>query len=128
MKQSFEQALAMLEAQGKPSIFRILMKPVAPTIVHMFDTLHVSEVPAALAPLGDAPLGDAPLGDAPLGGTPIVDVTPTPPSTPETPKPIVFITPLRYELHTVVVLKKWWAALSCKQCKTAEKVGFPVKC
>jgi len=117
MKQSFEQALAMLEAQGKPSIFRILMKPVAPTIVHMFDTLHVSEVPAALAPLGDAPLGE----------TPIVDVTPTPPTTPETPKPIVFITPLRYELHTVVVLKKWWAALSCKQCKTAEKVGFPVK-
>ena len=138
MKQSFEQALAMLEAQGKPSIFRILMKPVAPTIIHMYDIPPVAEEPvkvdgaagpepAALEPVTPEPVTPEPVALAPLEDEPpTVDVTPTPPTTPDTPKPIVFVSPLRYEFHTVVVLKKWWAALSCKHCKTAEKVGFPV--
>ena len=144
MKQSFEQALAMLAAQGKPSIFRIIMKPVAPTIIHMYDIPPVTEEPvkvdgtaapvplgtAALEPAAPEPVALAPLGAAPLPPIdeepPTVDVTPTPPTTPDIPKPVVFVSPLRYEFHTVVVLKKWWATLSCKHCKTVEQVGFPV--
>ncbi len=141
----------MLEHQtGKQSIFNILMKPMSPTIIHMYDVAAPPEPapppePATLAPLGDAtlesatlaPLGDATLESAtlasatlaPLGDATLESATlepPTPPTTPETPKPVVFVTPMRYEFHTVVVLKKWWAAISCKSCKSVEAVGFPV--
>ncbi len=135
MKLQLAEALAMLEHQtGKQSIFNILMKPMSPTIIHMYDVAAPAAPepvappePAALAPLGDAPLEDATLESATLA--PLGDAAlepPTPPTTPETPKPVVFVTPMRYEFHTVVVLKKWWAAISCKNCKTAESVGFPV--
>jgi len=110
MKLPFEQALQMLERQGKPSIFRILMQPMSPSIIHMPD-VHIDETVAVAAGLEPAALEPAAPEPA------------APPSTPDTPKPVIFITPLRYELYTVVVLKKWWRKLTCRGCKT-DVVGF----
>ncbi len=127
MKIQFAHALDLLEQQGKPSIFRILMQPVSPTILHMPDT-HllppVVEIPKVEEPAVPSPT-------VPLEPSPAVTLEPEPspavaPTTPETPKPVVFVTQMRYEFHTVVVLKKWWATLSCKHCKSVEPVGFPV--
>jgi hypothetical protein len=146
MKLQFEQALQMLEQQGRPSIFRVLMQPMSPTIIHMSD-MHISEkpmkpaaAPATLVPLEDAvpepvtpePVTPEPVTPEPVTPEPVTPepVTPepdtvplTPPSSPDTPRPVIFVTPMRYEFHTEVVLKKWWRALTCRNCKT-ESIGF----
>ncbi len=96
MKIDLGQALELLEQNGKPSLFRIMLQPVQPT-------LKIMVPEPAPAP-----------------------TTPEPAPVEETPRPSVIVPPVvlpRYEFHTVTVLKKWWRALTCRHCKT-DPVGF----
>jgi hypothetical protein len=92
MKIQINQVLDILEQNGKPSIFRILLQPVPPILKHMEQPVPIAQQES-------------------------------PPMVEETLRPEVIIPPQRYELHTVVVLKKWWRTLTCRSCKT-DAVGF----
>lgn len=95
MKLNFEHALQMLEANGRPSLFRIMLQPIQPVIKHM-----------------DAPSEE-----------PVLDEQVKPEVVQETARPEIVIPLVKYELYTLTVLKKWWRTLSCSGCKT-DAVGF----